>query len=105
MGSVTDTIREVVEKYGFKEIKTPIFEDLELFTTKSGEGIKEEIYHFLIFAYTDLHVHHAHHCNKSFDIAIQFICPDHDFRIRIFLVNIDLDLHLLQSFFSECDIE
>lgn len=43
---VENTIREVVEKYGFKEIKTPIFEDLELFTTKSGEGIKEEIYHF-----------------------------------------------------------
>lgn len=43
---VENTIRSVVEKYGFKEIKTPIFEDLELFTTKSGEGIKEEIYHF-----------------------------------------------------------
>lgn len=43
---VEKTIRSVVEKYGFKEIKTPIFEDLELFTTKSGEGIKEEIYHF-----------------------------------------------------------
>lgn len=43
---VENTIRKVVESYGFKEIKTPIFEDLELFTTKSGEGIKEEIYHF-----------------------------------------------------------
>lgn len=43
---VENTIRNVVESYGFKEIKTPIFEDLELFTTKSGEGIKEEIYHF-----------------------------------------------------------
>ena len=43
---VENTIRSVVENYGFKEIKTPIFEDLELFTTKSGEGIKEEIYHF-----------------------------------------------------------
>ena len=43
---VENTIRNVVENYGFKEIKTPIFEDLELFTTKSGEGIKEEIYHF-----------------------------------------------------------
>ncbi len=43
---VENTIRRVVESYGFKEIKTPIFEDLELFTTKSGEGIKEEIYHF-----------------------------------------------------------
>ncbi len=43
---VENTIRNVVENYGFKEIKTPIFEDLELFTAKSGEGIKEEIYHF-----------------------------------------------------------
>ena len=38
---VENTIRSVVENYGFKEIKTPIFEDLELCTTKSGEGIKE----------------------------------------------------------------
>lgn len=43
---VENTIRNVVENYGFKEIKTPIFEDLELFTAKSGDGIKEEIYHF-----------------------------------------------------------
>ena len=43
---VENTIRKVVESYGFNEIKTPIFEDLELFTTKSGGGIKEEIYHF-----------------------------------------------------------
>ncbi len=43
---VENTIREIVENYGFKEIKTPIFEDLELFTTKSGESIKEELYHF-----------------------------------------------------------
>lgn len=43
---VLNTIRQVVENYGFKEIKTPIFEDLELFTAKSGEGVKEEIYHF-----------------------------------------------------------
>lgn len=43
---VENTIRNVVESYGFKEIKTPIFEDLELFTTRSGEGIKDELYHF-----------------------------------------------------------
>ncbi|WP_455644674.1 histidine--tRNA ligase [Methanosphaera sp.] len=43
---VENTIRTVVENYGFKEIKTPIFEDLELFTAKSGDGVKEEIYHF-----------------------------------------------------------
>lgn len=43
---VENTIRKTVESYGFNEIKTPIFEDLELFTTKSGDAIKEEIYHF-----------------------------------------------------------
>lgn len=43
---IENIIREAVESYGFNEIKTPIFEDLELFTTKSGEGIKEELYHF-----------------------------------------------------------
>ncbi|NYB52508.1 MAG: histidine--tRNA ligase [Methanobacteriaceae archaeon] len=44
--SVENTMRRVFETYGFQEIKTPIFEDLSLFTTKSGEGIIEEIYHF-----------------------------------------------------------
>jgi histidyl-tRNA synthetase len=40
------SLRNVFESYGYQEIKTPIFEDLELFTQKSGEGIVEEIYHF-----------------------------------------------------------
>ena len=39
---VENTIRRVVESYGFKEIKTPIFEDLELFTTKSSLEVKGE---------------------------------------------------------------
>jgi len=43
---VENTLRKVFENYGYGEIKTPIFEDLTLFTTKSGEAIKEEIYHF-----------------------------------------------------------
>ncbi len=43
---VENKLREVFENYGYGEIKTPIFEDLTLFTTKSGEAIKEEIYHF-----------------------------------------------------------
>ena len=43
---VENTLRRVFENYGYGEIKTPIFEDLKLFTEKSGEGIKEEIYHF-----------------------------------------------------------
>lgn len=43
---VENTLRKIFEIYGYNEIKTPIFEELSLFTTKSGEGIKEEIYHF-----------------------------------------------------------
>ncbi len=43
---VENTLRRVFENYGYGEIKTPIFEDLSLFTMKSGEAIKEEIYHF-----------------------------------------------------------
>lgn len=44
--SVENTMRRVFENYGYNEIKTPIFEELSLFTTKSGEGIKDQIYHF-----------------------------------------------------------
>ncbi len=43
---VENTLRNVFERYGYGEIKTPIFEDLTLFTEKSGDAIKEEIYHF-----------------------------------------------------------
>ncbi|MBI5458272.1 histidine--tRNA ligase [Methanobacterium sp.] len=43
---VENTMRKVFETYGYQEIKTPIFEDLSLFTLKSGEGIIDEIYHF-----------------------------------------------------------
>ena len=38
--------REIVEKYGYREIATPTFEHLELFTIKSGEEVVEEIYAF-----------------------------------------------------------
>ncbi|MGC9516905.1 MAG: histidine--tRNA ligase [Methanomicrobiales archaeon] len=41
-----NTLRRVFEIYGYNEIKTPIFEDLSLFTMKSGDEIKEQIYHF-----------------------------------------------------------
>jgi histidyl-tRNA synthetase len=44
--SVESTMRRIFETYGYGEIKTPIFEELSLFTTKSGEGIKDQIYHF-----------------------------------------------------------
>lgn len=43
---VENTMKKVFETYGYQEIKTPLFEDLSLFTLKSGEGIVEEIYHF-----------------------------------------------------------
>lgn len=43
---VEGTLRRVFETYGYQEIRTPLFEDLSLFTLKSGEGIMEQIYHF-----------------------------------------------------------
>ncbi|HMK54882.1 MAG TPA: histidine--tRNA ligase [Methanobacteriaceae archaeon] len=43
---VEKTLKRVFETYGYQEIKTPLFEDLSLFTLKSGEGITEQIYHF-----------------------------------------------------------
>ena len=30
------TLRYIFENYGYQEIKTPLFEELKLFTTKSG---------------------------------------------------------------------
>ncbi|UTB33354.1 MAG: histidine--tRNA ligase [Methanobacterium sp. ERen5] len=44
--NVENTMKRIFESYGYGEIKTPIFEELSLFTTKSGEGIKDQIYHF-----------------------------------------------------------
>ncbi len=39
-------MRKVAENYGYREVCTPTFEHLELFTIKSGEQIVEEIYSF-----------------------------------------------------------
>lgn len=39
-------IRNIFERYGYREISTPTIEHLELFTLKSGEGIIEETYSF-----------------------------------------------------------
>ncbi len=44
--AVERLMREIVESYGYREVCTPTFEHLELFTLKSGEGIIEEIYAF-----------------------------------------------------------
>ena len=41
-----DTLRNVFENYGFAEVQTPLFEDLKLFTTKSGEEIVDQLYNF-----------------------------------------------------------
>ncbi len=38
--------RQVAERFGFREIATPIFEHTELFTLKSGPSIIEEMYAF-----------------------------------------------------------
>jgi histidyl-tRNA synthetase len=39
--------RSVAERWGYREIATPAFESLDLFTIKSGEAIKDEIYSFV----------------------------------------------------------
>jgi len=39
-------LRDVARRWGYREVCTPEFEDLDLFTMRSGEGIIEEIYVF-----------------------------------------------------------
>ncbi|MFQ5815012.1 MAG: histidine--tRNA ligase [Candidatus Hydrothermarchaeaceae archaeon] len=43
---VEATMRGVFEDFGYGEIRTPIFEHLELITAKSGEEITRHLYHF-----------------------------------------------------------
>jgi len=43
---VEQTMRRTFQNFGYKEIQTPTFENLELFTKKSGEEIINEIYDF-----------------------------------------------------------
>ena len=43
---IESIMRRIAEGYGYREICTPTFEHLELFTIKSGEGIVEEMYVF-----------------------------------------------------------
>jgi histidyl-tRNA synthetase len=45
--SVEWCLREVARRWGYQEVCTPEFEDLELFTMRSGEGIIKEMYVFL----------------------------------------------------------
>lgn len=46
--------REVARRFGYREVMTPTFEHLELFTTKSGEGVKKQLYDFKDKAGRDL---------------------------------------------------
>lgn len=43
---VEDSMRSTFQTFGYREIQTPTFETLELFTAKSGEAIIDEIYSF-----------------------------------------------------------
>jgi len=43
---VENTLRRVFENYAYQEVQTPLFEDLKLFTTKSGEEIVNQLYNF-----------------------------------------------------------
>ncbi len=44
--SIEQRMREVARRWGYREVCTPDFEHLELFTMKSGEGIIQEMYVF-----------------------------------------------------------
>jgi histidyl-tRNA synthetase (EC 6.1.1.21) len=39
-------MRRTARGWGYREVCTPVFEDLELFTLRSGEGIIQEMYTF-----------------------------------------------------------
>ena len=43
---VEEVMRKTFETFGYKQVQTPTFETLELFTAKSGDTIIEELYSF-----------------------------------------------------------
>ncbi len=43
---VAGRMRAVFSRFGYREVQTPAFEELGLFTAKSGEGIVSELYNF-----------------------------------------------------------
>ena len=43
---VEKIIRDTFEKFGYREVITPVFENLELITAKSGDEIRQRLYHF-----------------------------------------------------------
>ncbi|MFY9981461.1 MAG: histidine--tRNA ligase [Methanoregula sp.] len=44
--NIESKMREAVRRFGYREVCTPEFEDLDLFTLRSGEGIIQEMYVF-----------------------------------------------------------
>ena len=44
--SIENAMRSIAKTWGYREVCTPTFEELELFTLRSGEGIIEEMYVF-----------------------------------------------------------
>jgi len=44
--SVENAMRRTAQSWGYREVCTPTFEELELFTLRSGEGILDEMYVF-----------------------------------------------------------
>jgi len=45
-GRARKAMQDVLERWGYREVATPTFEHLELFTRKSGASVIEEIYSF-----------------------------------------------------------
>lgn len=43
---VEEVMRDAFHRFGYQEVATPTFEELELFTAKSGQGIVDELYAF-----------------------------------------------------------
>ncbi|MDD1672669.1 MAG: histidine--tRNA ligase [Methanomicrobiales archaeon] len=43
---IESTMRDQARRWGYREVCTPIFEELEIFTMRSGEGIIQEMYIF-----------------------------------------------------------
>jgi len=41
-----ERLRGVMQRFGFGEVATPAFENMELFTLRSGQGIVEDMYNF-----------------------------------------------------------
>jgi len=51
---VEEVMRKTFETFGYKQVQTPTFETLELFTAKSGDTIIEELYSFADIGGRDL---------------------------------------------------